>query len=76
MIAPARRGRGEAFRDRAMLTAYMFAQSQGMIPTDDATYQICSRWHAEVIAAETAYTEQRRQHRQRAAMLGWRRMWE
>ncbi|MDV6278227.1 hypothetical protein R3Q06_32700 [Rhodococcus erythropolis] len=76
MITLVRRGRGEAFRDRVMLTGYMFAQSEGVIPTDDATYQICSRWYAEAMAAETAFAEQRRRHRQRAAMLGWRRMWE
>ncbi|MDV6278695.1 hypothetical protein R3Q06_35585 [Rhodococcus erythropolis] len=75
-MAPMRRSRGEACRDRVLLTAYMFAQSEGMVPTDDATYQICCRWYAEAMAAEKAFAEQRRQRRQRAAMVGWWRMWK
>ncbi|MDV6278540.1 hypothetical protein R3Q06_34640 [Rhodococcus erythropolis] len=75
MMGPVSRGWGEAFRDRVMLTAYMLAQSEAMVPTDDATYQICCRWYAEAVAAEKAFAEQRRQRRQRAAMIGWWRIW-
>ncbi|MDV6278100.1 hypothetical protein R3Q06_31990 [Rhodococcus erythropolis] len=75
MMAPVSRGWGEACRDRVMLTAYMFAQSEAMVPTDDATYRVCSRWYIEAMAAENAFAEQRRQQRHRAAMIGWWRMW-
>lgn len=62
-MAPGRRGWREACRDRVMLTVYVFAQSEGMVPIDDATYGICSRWCAEAWAAEKASAELRRRDR-------------
>lgn len=74
MMTPARRSWRETCRDRVMLTAYMFAQSEGIVPTDDATYQVCSRWYAEALAAEKSFAEQLR--RDRIMTGGRRRIWE